>query len=89
MARPQQPETLLVPHGLRRKVKDVLGQMSAKHIDSLESNSGVDACCRKAKDHEVQLFKTDPALKEANVMILFCSCGARHIRLAAGPGVAG
>jgi hypothetical protein len=76
----------LTPVGKPRRVRDVLHQISAKHLAVLEENENIEHCCRKAKDHTVELFKTHPDLKEANLMILTCQCGRKHHRIAAGPG---
>ena len=79
----------LTPVGKARRVRDVLHQISAKHLSVLEDNATIAPCCRQAKEHTVELFKTHPDLKEANLMVLTCKCGRKHRRIAAGPGSSG
>lgn len=84
--RPQAPTRPLIPVGEKRKVRDVLDQISAKQLDALENNAALQPCCRNAKQHDVELFKTHDDAPGPDLMVLTCSCGRRHFRMAGGGG---
>lgn len=63
---------------------EVLKRIPANWLEGLRNNTKAKSCCREPKNFTYQLMKTDKALKEPNMAILECKCGARHIHAAAG-----
>ena len=72
--------------GAKRPVKEILGRIPAKYLTDLEDNTRLKACCRKAKNHQVELFKTHEEAEGADMMVMECTCGRKHYRAAAGRG---
>lgn len=71
----------------KRRVRDVIGNLSAKHLAALEDNPKLNDCCRKPKDHMVQLFKTHDDAPGPDLMVLECgTCARKHYRLVVGGG---
>jgi hypothetical protein len=86
MARPEQRNEPPKLVGARKKVAEVRGFIPDRHLDTLKNNDKLLACCRDAEAHDVELFKTHDDAPGADLMILHCACGRRHIRFAAGAG---
>lgn len=63
----------------RQKLTDpgVLDRISAKHIIRMKDRPN--ACCQDVENMEVEYLKTNPDLKQPDMMIMHCTdCGAKH-----------
>ena len=72
--------------GERKKVRDILRQLAAHHLSSIEENEKLNPCCRKVKDHDVSFYRTHIDAEKPDLMIFQCQCGRSHYRLACGGG---
>lgn len=86
--RTPKPERQHIAHGPAVSVRDVLREMPAHYVAAMEDNDKLRPCCRKAKDHTVQLFKTHEDAPGPDLAVFVCSCGRKHYRAAVAPGKA-
>lgn len=66
------------PVGVKRKFKDVLGMLSAKHVEGWRNNPNIRDCCKQFDENEIELFDTDGNGKP-DLLVMTCSdCGRKQ-----------
>lgn len=82
MPRPPAPEHKHTKVGPTKKVSQILNNISAKTLKSMEDNPDLKPCCRNAMNHDVDVVKTHEDAKDPDMLVFTCSCGRKHYRVA-------